>query len=559
MLSDIFESISDYKSKSDFFRAIFDLTHIIDNVGDDYSIFLSKNFHFNIINKVLINDSFNNALSSILTKNGNDNRDALELINASLRLSTVVLSRVICYIPDNSIAYFNQKIRKDLSFVKYLQRQRGILCNQADIYSSLFNAIYNSDYDYKEDCNDYINFELYLDNFNSSKWIMSSILYILHQENVIKGVFKDCVRKKNELGDRFSPTKALFIINNQVRLINNIISAYSSKKRIDFEKFVSKFNLDSNIKIANFIIQKMTDGFKFEDEINLINKMREKVRDVSSIQNEIDDFAKENLMAYCNKYSNFGSEWANKIYITTKKSLGGISALDGAINYRWLKNVFNRELYHWIDEVHMILNKYEIEDDWEKISDLVQQENNKVEWKSSFYTSTEKQHFNENAEKSEQKRILSNIISPMLGMMNTDGGTILVGLVENPRSIVREYVKKNIIKKHKISFFNIDYEFSKVGKNLDKVKQDIQDQLYSETQRMYDEFNDLWTIEPIRIKNDNNVVIIYKINIYKSDNFIYNYKKEGGYEWVGLTRRADGRTIKVDPRNYILPTIDIDN
>ncbi|MBU6431255.1 MAG: hypothetical protein KGJ58_03385 [Patescibacteria group bacterium] len=71
------------------------------------------------------------------------------------------------------------------------------------------------------------------------------------------------------------------------------------------------------------------------------------------------------------------------------KTLSILEEVKNAQDSKWIVSVAVYELHQWLSEIHEVLNKYYIEDDWEKIKEYVIQENEKIEWKSSFYIPTE--------------------------------------------------------------------------------------------------------------------------------------------------------------------------
>ena len=75
--------------------------------------------------------------------------------------------------------------------------------------------------------------------------------------------------------------------------------------------------------------------------------------------------------------------------------------------------------------------------------------------------------------------------------------------------------------------------------------------LFNETLYTAEKFNHLWNIEQIEIKSHYSISIVYKIDIKKSNNYIYSVKKEKNILWITLIKRANGRTIRVDPRGYL--------
>ena len=78
-----------------------------------------------------------------------------------------------------------------------------------------------------------------------------------------------------------------------------------------------------------------------------------------------------------------------------------------------------------------------------------------------------------------------------------------------------------------------------------------------------DNFNNLWNIEPIKIKSSDgkNEATIFKIEIFKSNHPIFSVKTEKEEDlslqtenvWISLRELADARTIRVDPRAILTP------
>jgi len=274
----------------------------------------------------------------------------------------------------------------------------------------------------------------------------------------------------------------------------------------------------------------------------------EKIKSARQISKSLDDFAKTNLKAFSGLITDEDVEWSNKIYLISQQTLATFIVIEDAIDESWKIKVAIRELAKWLELTHQVLNKFEIEDDWDQIGDLVTQETNLVEWKSTFFTPTEVKQKPGEEGRALEREMLKKITKAMLGMMNSDGGTILVGLVENPQKIVRDDIKDQLIFKNNIAFLDVDHELEIKNRNLDEVKRMMQDYLSRDTKLSVEEFNNLWTIEPISIKVEGNEAIIYKITIHKSDKLIFNIDGENK---IALLKRADGRTIAVDPRKYI--------
>lgn len=174
-----------------------------------------------------------------------------------------------------------------------------------------------------------------------------------------------------------------------------------------------------------------------------------------------------------------------------------LSGIHAAKDDRWKVSTAVYEYREWLNDVHNILNKYLIEDDWSIIADYVVQETAEIGWKSTFFTPLEQPYISEEIETSIGKKLFDKIIKTILGMLNTSGGTLIVGLIENPDSIVREDLAANIIYKNGKAFFDISNELKKSRKTVDGLRLQIINYLMRITDNSAEKFNDIITIEPV--------------------------------------------------------------
>ncbi|MBU6431256.1 MAG: hypothetical protein KGJ58_03390 [Patescibacteria group bacterium] len=136
-------------------------------------------------------------------------------------------------------------------------------------------------------------------------------------------------------------------------------------------------------------------------------------------------------------------------------------------------------------------------------------------------------------------------------MLNTDGGVLLVGVVENPDTIKRSEIKEFLMKKNGVTFFDINYELKKYGKSFDNVRLQVIDNLKQITDSSPDKFNGLIEFDPIILRDDLRVISIIKILIKKAKKPFVNVKKEGDLVWVSLTKRASGQNVNADIRDHL--------
>ncbi len=224
-----------------------------------------------------------------------------------------------------------------------------------------------------------------------------------------------------------------------------------------------------------------------------------------------------------------------------------------------------KEFFNWMEQVHKILNKHDIEDDWDKISKYLYQETNTIEWKTNFFTPT--QMLKSDADYDNIKRkIFKGIVKTIIGMMNTDGGVLIVGIVENPEEIVDPGIREMLVKRNDKFFYNVTSELDVNNFDIDGIKRKIQQELKRETLQSEDYFNNLWSIEPVCLKSQDGLseIMIFKIEIKKSPLKIFSVQlqpqevdsktislaKTDNF-WISLLRRADASTIYTDARKYL--------
>lgn len=314
------------------------------------------------------------------------------------------------------------------------------------------------------------------------------------------------------------------------------------------KKFRQSFRTENEKNVLYFVKQIVK---KFYREGNFFEMVHAKIDHAGELKEKVVTYAQQNLEVFSGE-KNKGT-WSNKIFLNTIKTLAVLDVVKFSDDKEWRVNVAIYEFAEWIREIHAILNKFDIEDDWNKLEEHLHQEDVNNEWKSSFLLPFQDEYKNEKAEEDMKKRVLSKISKTILGMINAQGGVILVGVVENPDMISRSEIKKHIIQKHNLTFFDVTYEFEKYGQTIDSIKLSIQEWLKNTTQKSVDVFNGLFNIRSLQIKSEggDEEARVYKIVVEKSDKPIFNVETKGETNWISLTRRANARTVMIDPREYL--------
>lgn len=338
---------------------------------------------------------------------------------------------------------------------------------------------------------------------------------------------------------------------------DNRPNLYLSLKEIHGVTFMCKKTIEA---VREFSIDKeirqFFSGYIFSNEIVLIAALQsiskglndgnfnenllKKIDDIEMELTLLRDLAEKELQAFAGERSG-EYEWANKVYLTTIKTLSAYSAINNAIDIKWKMSVAIRELYIWIDEVNKIINRYLINDDWMELLPFIQGdiENKEIEWKSTFYMSIEG-----NTKIEKNKQLLKSVADTILAMYNSNGGTIIIGLVERPKE-VKAVMKKFLQKKQGYTFFNIEQELEIFKTSLDNVRRDIQELLSKISGSSIGEFDEYWTINPLRIFIQNGNIVVVRIDIKESPApFI---SSEGSK--IFIRKRIKGRNANIDPRD----------
>jgi hypothetical protein len=206
----------------------------------------------------------------------------------------------------------------------------------------------------------------------------------------------------------------------------------------------------------------------------------------------------------------------------------------------------------WIYRTHEIININEFEDDFKVVSPFLKEENVRVEWKASLYTPLQGSFINAQAEEKRSHEVFLSIVRAVLALLNTDGGTIIVGYVEKPDIISRPELMSKIAFVYGKSFFSVGEELKALGRSLDDVRLQILEHLKNQTGVTVEQFNDRITLERVNIRNNNDIIAIVKITVTRLDAPIYTVKvDEHKVTWVTLVKRGSGESINVDPRLYL--------
>lgn len=314
-----------------------------------------------------------------------------------------------------------------------------------------------------------------------------------------------------------------------------------------FLEFIENFKT-VNEKIIDISIIQMTQGVIGKEESehdNFSEMIIKKIKGIDLLIDKVKESSLKLLSAYSSKDHNKG-EWSNKVFISTIKTLSALAIVNKSKNDLWKMGVIVREYHHWLDNIHEIINRNILVDDWKIIKDFVLEEMPNLEWKSSFFTPIQGDDL------IYSEKLFLMIIKNIIGMMNSVGGHILVGMVEKPEEVKNEEVKKHLFTKNGKTFFDINYELQNSNSitTHDELKRRIQDKLNQLTGRETSYFDSYWNINDLVLKNDDKNFVVYLINVKKCDilTLCIEDKEKKSFS---LVKRLNGKTENIDIKNYI--------
>lgn len=577
------EFIKDAKTTEDFLVAQTVSSNIFFNKSEESIDEMLKerdDFYITAIENVFNNVNFVEAIGKVLEQYKSFQKnfdhtsgvaffeafDEIEIKNKKLIFSgfvtsMILTSNVIDNLNERSVGYTAGILQNCISKLKNQFKYKYSQSEISTVISTVFNKKFYSSPSIKINDPEHL-----FGRQKVASYLVRLAIRLSFRNSRLNNIFKSIERDK--LNGKFSSYSIFRIAemlkkekDSEKKSIDEISNMLKEEKKT--LSFIGPFKKDKNEENVFNIIDITLREFQYPKnfEENLLKTMN----DSHTLSEELKNYSKSRFRAFSGNIEEENYEWSNKIYINCSKLLGALGSLNNALDRAWQVDASVKEFVDWTSSIHKILNKYDIEDDWDKISKYLDQETNKVEWKSSFFTPTQ-MNISDQDYIGVSKKIFLGIVKTILGMINSDGGVLIIGLIEKPEEIVDMDIKNSLLEKNKKYFFNVSEELLKNKLDLDGIKRKIQDLLKAETLTSVDNFNNLWSIQQINIKSSDGLkeIHVYKIEITKSNKLIYSVKPEKDLAesdkinlnkveniWVSLLKRADARTIYVDPRKHL--------
>lgn len=556
----IIGSIESAKTGIDFFNCTCLISVIFEklNSKETSELYRESNIYILVVNAVFRNEAFVSVVRELIESersvndlvNEDDAFEKLVLINSAVSLAFFGVSISYSSLNKLNVEYLRKNLKDLIKNIRKTNDPIFDFSNTCYFFERIIrdNKFHiNSNYDTK--------FPVFLDAkflfsiLKTGRSIAGITFLSLSIRPVIENRFKKIVAYINNDSLKFS--KGLDLLYEAATSLEDKFEEYSKNIDKDLGKYFGNF-IKKNERNLIYCLKEVCSGFFYQPDKKFAEIIFNKVESSSASKRRLIEYTKSNFRAFNSDVADVDGEWTNKIFLISIKTFASLEVIDSAVDKKWSLTVCLYELYQWILDVHEVLNKYYIEDDWDKIRDFVAMEGIETEWKSSFFLPLEQEC--EGAEKEKEshlkERVFASLLKAVLAMLNSNGGTIIVGLVENPQNIKRQDVLPYILSKNGQSFFDVSHELKILGKTLDSVRLQIVDNLKQLTDSTQDKFNDLIDIEPIMLRSEEKTVTVIKVTIRKSLKPFFKVKRENNTVWIALTKRAHGQSIDVDIREH---------
>lgn len=557
----IVKDMESAKTSKDFFDCTCKLSSFFESLDEKSTneLYSRTNIYVLVLNATLRNSEFIKILYEVLNSDqkindfqkGTSDHSKLIFLNTVLSSAFFGIAINHQFINKTSIEFLRKNVTDLLKNI--LRQKKELDYSFMDLCFFLERIAWNNRLHYNENFKSSFPVKLsdkfLFNNLKTSRAFAGVTLTSLVIRPAIEDSFKRVIYNFNH--EKFSITFALNSIYNISNELDEKIKHYYRNTPKNISDFFSIF-IRSNERNLIFCFKSFCSGFHYQGQKKkFFEIILDKLNGLSALKDEVIAYTKNNFKAFNNEIGESDDEWTNKLFLISIKTISLLEVINKAHDSRWTTSVAVHEFRQWIIEIHEVLNKYYIEDDWEKIKHLITQENEYIEWKSSFFTPLEQEFINNESEVSVQKEIFRKIIKVILAMLNTGGGTLIVGIVENPGAVKRPDIKDFLFEKNNTTFFDVGSEFKKQNKTLDHVRLQILDNLKQITDSSADQFNNLIEFEPIILRNNERVVSVVKISIKKAERPFFNVKRENDLVWISLTKRAQGQNANVDIREHI--------
>ncbi len=331
-------------------------------------------------------------------------------------------------------------------------------------------------------------------------------------------------------------SKIYWVINKSNGLINwqrkLWIENFWNNNINNFINIITSINDKNSYKILNYLTSWFPNWYIDGDYnpwkilFNKINKLIEEKYIIENIiKNDLENFNQNNIW------------YIDKLCFITLKMISIFEVIKSSKNEDWKIKVIIREFYQWLDELYNIINKYDIIDDWNYIKNFLVEENNEIEWKSSFLTCIK--YKNPNFKKDNYNKIAQTIIS----MINTNWWNILIWYIEDLKDISKDII---YFTKDKYNFFDINCELKKFRTSIDEIIRELQEIIKKELNCNIVDFDNLFSITEKNLKINWESISIYLINISKSENEFYSLH-ENNDKYITIRKRVKWKNECIVP------------
>lgn len=302
-----------------------------------------------------------------------------------------------------------------------------------------------------------------------------------------------------------------------------------------------------------YLLSVLFERLHHQDGVSFTNNVLNEIKYASKTREDLTKFFTKNYSVFNNDTDVTTREWSSKSYLNAISFLSILELTNDAKNIKWKLSVFYKFVSDFFDLLNKNINYFEsqnIVDDWDTVKDDLKNatESETVEYKTTlgYHTQGKIDDLkNHKLIKEKKKAILEKIAKTILAMMNSHGGNIYIGIIENVE-IIREDVKQKVVIEKGIYFLDVLYSLQQTSDDIDSITRSLQETLHAITNWRIDKLDSYFNLEKLQIYSEKNteMINIIKIDVKKLNEGAIFIQKNN---FITMPKRSSGRTETVAP------------
>lgn len=568
-INEALDLIYESKNESELFDSLCKIQNFIENNGYTYLFeekisdkgerfsIIKNEFTITHISRIFENQYFRKSILSSLKfqKEYGELKNVPEKI---LRDGSAVNLFVNCSF--YFIAAYSKNFKyKNIAFIgkmfwdiiKNLEKDFSYEFNKVDILNTLESIIFDKQYFFQKDFCCELDGVSFYNNLKKSRLIIGHYLIDFSIPILLSNSFKKIMSVKANVGSGFSSKDSVNRLQSVLRKYQFLKEGFkfgdlNEDNLREISPFKYYFEIGESKKIL-FLLNEVVEGLNEFTSENILNKIDNSANELMKIKKYF--FENYNIFPEYKGPKIEAGQWSNKSFLNTIKLFTLLDVSKNSLSKQWKIDIFLKYFNDWIIDLNDNINYFSELDDYDKISKLlIISENNLIEYKSTFGLPIQECSCDEESTKV-RRDIMEKIAKTILAMANSEGGNILIGVVEKTDRISEE-IRQKIVSREGFNFFDINLSLKMEKSDFDSKRLTLQQTLKNLTKERLDYLDSLFSMRfyKIYIEDLKSCIEILCIEVIKANKILYIRKDDS---WISLPKRLNGRVELIDPSSNL--------